>query len=77
MAWRVFNDNYSLLNNLGIGNFTDETCKSAKIFVCRIYNIDQTDFINEARHLKFYKFANSEALPPTSDALRFHLMRVY
>ena len=45
--------------------------------MCRISNIDQTDSIDEARHIMFYKFANPEALPPTSDALRFHLMRVH
>ena len=39
--------------------------------------LTQTDYIDGARHIMFYKFAKPEALPPTSDALRFHLMRVH
>ena len=52
-AWRVFSDNFALLNNLTVGNFTDYTCKSAEKFVCRKYNIDQTDSIDEAQQLMF------------------------
>ena len=39
--------------------------------------VNQTDSIDEARHIMFYKFAKPEALLPTSDTLRFHLMRVH
>ena len=36
--------------------------------------VNQTDSIDEARHIMFYKSGEPEALPPTSDALRFHLI---
>ena len=76
-AWKVFKDIHTLLKNLGVGDFTNEIFKSAEKFVCRIYNVEQTDSIDEARHIMFYKSAKPEALPPTSDARRFHLLRVH
>ena len=39
--------------------------------------VNQTDSIDEARHIMFYKFEKPEGLPPTSDTLRFHLMQVH
>ena len=75
-AWKVFEDNHALLEHLGEGDLTDEISKSAEKLVCRIYNVGQTDSVDEARHIMFYKFVKPEVLPPTSDALHFHLMQV-
>lgn len=47
--------------NLGIGELTEETIRLSGTFVGRIYDVHKTDW-----HI----------LPPTSDALRFHLMQV-
>jgi len=76
-SWEVFKDHNKLLENLGIGELTDVTIKASEAFVCRIYNVHKTDSVDDARHILFCKTTKPEALPPTSDALRFHLMRVY
>ena len=73
----MFEDNHALLEHFGEGDLTDEISKSAEKLVCRIYNVGQTDSVDEARHIMFYKFVKPEVLPPTSDALHFHLMRVH
>ena len=42
-----------------------------------MYGIQKSNSTNSARHLLFSKTWKPEALPPTHDALRFHLMRVH
>lgn len=76
-SWKIFKDYHALLKNVGIGELTEETIKSSETFVCRIYNVHRTDSVDAARHLLFSKMGKPEAVPPTSDALCFHLMRVH
>ena len=76
-AWKVFKEHHQLLINLGIGELTEETIRSSETFVCRIYDVHKTDSIDAARHILFSKTGKPEAMSPTSDALRFHLMRVH
>ncbi|KAJ8868589.1 hypothetical protein PR048_030127 [Dryococelus australis] len=73
----VFKGPHELLKNLDIGTLTEETLKSAEAFVCRIYNVHTTDSVDSARNILFSKIGKPEAVPPTSDALRFHLMRAH
>ena len=68
---------HQLLTNLGMGNLTKKTIRSSELFVCRIYGVHKTDSVDAARHILFARSSKTEALPPTSDALRFHLMRVH
>ena len=78
-SWKVFKEHHQLLQNLRIGELTQETIRSAEAFVCRIYDV-QTDSVDAARHMLFTRTGKSEpseALSPTSDALRFHLMHVH
>ncbi|MES9881148.1 MAG: hypothetical protein ABW185_09730, partial [Sedimenticola sp.] len=75
-SWKVFKDNHELLVDLGVGELTNETAALVETFMCRIYNVSHTDSIDTARYYLFSKSAKPEALPPTSDALRFHVMRV-
>ena len=64
-----------LSTNLSVGpTLTDDTEWAAETFVCRIYNISTTDSVDTACHALFYKVKKAEALPPTSDALHFHLL---
>ena len=74
-SWKIFKEHNGLLNNLGIGDLTEETIKSSETFVCRIYNVHRTDSIDAAWYL-FSKTVKPEAMVPTSDALSFHLTRV-
>jgi hypothetical protein len=76
-AWRVFKEHHALLNELGVGDLTKEKIMSSEAFMCRMYNVQRTDSVDTARHLLFPKTAKPEAMPPTSDAFRFHLMRVH
>ena len=76
-AWKFFKESHRLLSDLGVGSLRDDTIKSAEKFVCRMYGIQKSDSTNSARHLLFSKTWKPEALPPTHDALRFHLMRVH
>jgi hypothetical protein len=76
-AWKVFKNHHDLLTNIGTGELTEETIKSAEAFICRMYNVQRTDSVDTARHILFSKSVKPEAMPPTTDALRFHLMRVH
>ena len=76
-AWKVFKEHYPLLRHVGIGELTEETLQSSETFVCRLYAGHKTDSVDAARHILFCKTGKPEAMPPTSDALRFHLMRVH
>ena len=42
-----------MLNNMGIGEIIEETIKYSETFVCRIYNMHRTDYIDAARFLLF------------------------
>lgn len=76
-SWKVFKEHHQLLINLGIGELTEETIRSSEKFVCRIYDVHKTDSVDAARHILFAKSGKPETMSPTSDALRFHLMRVF
>ncbi len=45
--------------------------------MCKCYKCNQTYSIDIARYRLFSKSVTPEALPPASDALRFHVMRVH
>lgn len=76
-AWKVFKEHHQLLINLGLGELREEIIRSSETFVCRLYGVQKTDSVDAARHILFAKSGKPEAMSPTSDALRFHLMRVH
>ena len=76
-AWKVFKEHHHLLNDLGRGELIEETIKAAEAFVCRMYNVHITDSVDSARHVLFSKSVTPETMPPTSNALRFQLMRAH
>ncbi|KAL5011200.1 hypothetical protein ScPMuIL_011718, partial [Solemya velum] len=69
--WKVLMEHHQLLKNLGIG----ETIHSTETFVCRMYDVHKTNYIDEARYILFSRTGKPESMSPTSDALHFHLMR--
>ena len=73
-SWKIFKEHHGLLKNVGMGELTDDTIQSSETFVCRVYNVHRTDSIDAPRHLLFSKTGKPEAMAPTCDALRFHLM---
>ena len=76
-SWKAFKEHHELLKNLGVGELKDETIKSSEAFVCRMYNVHNTDSVDAARHALFCRSGKSESMSPTSDALYFHLLRVH
>ena len=74
-AWRVFQHHHSNLSHLGKGQFTENISKSAEKFICHIYGEPEANTCDEARVKLFCIGRAQEALPPTSDAARFHIMR--
>ncbi len=73
-SWKVFKEHHQLLKNYGIGELTEETIRSSKMFVCRIYGVHKTDSVDAARHILLSKTGKPEAMSPTSDALHFQAM---
>ena len=76
-AWKTFQMNHHLLENLGKGELTAETSQNAEQFICKLYNIKNVSKTNEARVILFNKSRSPESLPPTSDALHFHIQRAH
>ena len=71
-TWKVFLKQNQLLVDLGIGEISDEVIQSAEKFICRLYGSSEDD-INKVRVHMFT--GSTTKLPPTSDALRFHIQR--
>ena len=74
-TWCKFQQHWNLLPTLGECELTDLKLHDAEKFVCRMYNFDQVDTTDEVRIALFFKVNKLEHMPPTSNALRFHLMR--
>ena len=66
---------HELLKDLGKGNLTKETIAETEKCVCRLYNIQDVTTVGKARSQLFMKSHAPESLPPTSDALSFHIMQ--
>jgi len=66
-AWKVFEENHSLLNNLDTGELAAETIKFSGNYACRLYrpNVRNTDSVDIACHLLFSKTMKPEAMAPT------------
>lgn len=77
-AWQTYLGNPGLLSGIGHDGLTEEKYQNVEEFVCRLYDVNEDTFsVNEARHILFCKSKSpSEGLPPTQNALRFHVKRV-
>jgi len=76
-TWKTFQMYHHLLENLGKGELTSETSQNAEQFICKFYNLCNVSNTNEARVILFNKSRSPESLPPTSDALQFHIQRAH
>ena len=74
-AWKTFQEHHQLLKNLGKGELTLETSKNAELFICKLYIVQNVSITDEARAILFNRSCSPESLPPTSDALHFHIQR--
>ena len=77
-AFRIFLQYHQLLEGLGDGDLTAEKMKKAEQFVCLIYNLPETITSSDsARCELFATVTKQDNLPPTSDALSFHIQRTH
>ena len=76
-AWKAFAHHQKLLESLGDGNLDDTTVKSVEKFISRVYKATNAEGCNEARAALFSRCRSPEALPPTSDAARWHIARAH
>ena len=75
---QVFKDHRELLYGLGDGDLTQGTISKAEAFVCHVFNIsDPVHTTNEAIFMLFSLVKKPDALTPTSDALKLHIMRAH
>ena len=72
-CWNVYNENHHLLSNLGKGDLNDQTCAAAAAFICKVYKVHATISVDSARSTLFAQAHLLETLPPTHDALSFHI----
>lgn len=76
-AWKTFLNDTNLLANLGKGELSDQTRVSTEKFICKLYNFHNEDSCDKARAVLFTRCKAPESLPPTSDALKFHIERAH
>ena len=65
------------LAGLGKGTFTEDIVTSSETFICKIYGVPDVDSCNKAQVKLFCKGRPQDTLPPTTDAVRFHIMRAH
>ena len=76
-CWKVFQEHSQLLAGLGQGELDEATAKDVELFICKVYNVPNASTVNKARAILFVKSCAPESLPPTSDALSFHIKRAH
>ena len=76
-CWKVFQEYSHLLTGLGQGELDEETAKDVELFICKVYNVPNASTVNKARAILFAKSCATDSLPPTSDALSFHIKRAH
>ena len=77
-CWKVFQEYSHLLTGLGQGELDEEAAKDVELFICKVYtvyNVPNASTVNKARAILFAKSCAIDSLPPTSDALSFHIKR--
>lgn len=76
-SWKVFQQHHELLSSLGKYELDHDTANDAESFFCRLYNIPNVDSVDKVRAILFTKSHTPESLPPTHDALLFHIRRCH
>lgn len=76
-CWKIFLEDHDLLKDLGNGILTDKVAKDAERLICNLYGVSNVDTVNKARSQMFVKSHPPDCLPPTSDALSFHVKRCH
>ena len=62
-SWKTFTERHMLLRKLGNSDLDDLTMTSARKFICRLYNVADADFSNEARATLFLDVGHQKLFP--------------
>lgn len=78
-AWKIFLKHSTLLHRVGRGTeeLSKEAEEDAELFVSRWYGLPDTVSVDKARATLFQQGKHVTSLPPTADALRWHLRRCH
>lgn len=76
-SWKTLTEHHMLLRNLGNGDPDDLSMTPAEKFICRVCNIADAESCNEARATLLSRCRSPKALPPLSDAARWHIRRAH
>ena len=75
-TWKFSTTDSHLPKDLGKRELTQDTKKGAEKFVCKLYNVRELSSCDNARVLLPMQISRSP-IPPTTDALRFHVQRAH
>ena len=64
------------MRGVGRGQLTDAKHRKVEKFMCLIYNTNE-EYVDNARSKMFVSAKKPDNLPPTSDALKFHIQRAH
>ena len=78
-TWAIFQRHADLLDDLGVCIITNSTMAKVEKFVCRLYNVNQSDTsINDIHYKLFLKGGKDPGkLPPTQLSLQEHVKRAH
>ena len=76
-AFKHFMEDSHLLSKLGKDLLTTEAVQECEQFICKVYNASVVATTNKAMSILFKRGIKAELLPPTSDALYWHIMRAH
>ena len=75
-AWKIFKTCPELLADVGKGEISQDIIDKAETFVCKMYGVEASS-TNYCRSVLFRRCLAPDTLPPTSDALQFHIQRAH
>lgn len=77
-GWKVYEKHSELLSSLGESTLASESMDSIEEFLVKLYKVDDDiKTADSARYFLFGKLKSFPDLPPTTDALRFHIYRCH
>ena len=71
----VFLENWYMIQDLGGDVLSEAVLKSCERFICICYGTPVVTTCDEARVILFKKGRKQDLLPPTSDAVHYHILR--
>ena len=74
---KMYKKHPELFNNLGLYPIIEAVKEDCEMFVSGVNGVDDCNSVDHARRILFARAVDPERLPPTSDALSFHIARAH